>query len=165
VTQTRIPHLPQILQGPLSARPSAAQTPDWVWYFAWDDNGGAFYRPTSTGWVKATPSVLASPWQDPQLAKGWSPIPDAPLRFRRNGDQVEMGGGVMGSAGDLPSEVATLPAMYRPSAEIRVPVVDTQSLAYITLTTAGIITLHAPPSAALGDSHRIYFDSVRFALR
>jgi hypothetical protein len=159
----RTPHLPQILQGPLAARPAGAQTPDWVWYFAWDDNGGAFYRPTAEGWVKATPSVEPSPWQGTPLAKSWSLIPDAPLQFRRYSDMVEMRGGVRRSAGAFPSEIATLPSGFCPPAEVRVPVVASQTISHISVATSGVITVYEPIPPAGGPSQKIYFDGVRFS--
>src|SRR5579872_7394240 len=100
---SRVPHLPQIIQGPLAARPPAAQTPEWVWYFARDDDGGAFYRATANGWVKATPSVEPSAWHNASLAPGWSHIGDSPIQFRRSGYAVELRGGASRGAGGFPS--------------------------------------------------------------
>jgi len=161
---SRVPHLPQILQGPLAARPPAAQTPEWVWYFAWDDDGGAFYRATSNGWVKATPSVEPSAWQDASLAHGWSLAAGVPLQFRRNGTVVEMRGGAKWVAGSFPSLVATLPLGYRPAGELRVPIVAGQGLAYLSIAADGAITVHAPLTPQTDTDQSIYLDCVRFPL-
>jgi hypothetical protein len=160
---SRLPHVPQILQGPLAARPAAQRTPEWVWYFAWDDDGGAFYRPTPEGWVKATPSVGSAPWQDASLGSGWTPISGAPLQFRLSRGIVELRGGVSRSAGALPSEVTTLPVGYRPPNELRFPVVLSQGLSYVSIAPNGVIRVHdaVPPGGSVNNG--VYLDSVRFA--
>ncbi|HWL44457.1 MAG TPA: hypothetical protein VNQ73_16065 [Ilumatobacter sp.] len=160
----RSPHLPQIIQGPLAARPSAASTPDWVWYFAWDDGGGAFHRATPDGWVRATPPAAPDPWEQPVLENGWAPA-DPPIEVRRNGHAVELRGGVSRSSGPLPSVVTTLPEGLRPAGQAWFPVVVADGLASVSVDTDGTVTALAAFTGGAADPNGlITFDAVRFPL-
>ena len=160
---SRVPHLPQILQGPLSARPAAERTPEWVWYFAWDDDGGAFYRPTREGWVRATPSAEPSPWQDALPANGWTPLPGAPFQFRLNRGVVEMRGGVRRAAANGAVEIATLPPGYRPPIEARFPVAVSGGLASVRIAPDGVVALRGPATPGGDANEGVYLDAVRYA--
>lgn len=160
---SRVPHLPQILQGPLAARPSAAQTPDWVWYFAWDDDGGAFWRATPEGWVKATPSVGTAPWSPVALADGWAPVADVPCEYRCHHGSVEFRGAARLTSGSLPAVMTTLREDVRPSYVMEVPVLADGSLATARLGNDGALVVMAPGEGEAGDGVTVRLDSLRFA--
>ncbi len=160
---SRRPHLPQVLQGPLAARPAAAQTPDWVWYFAWDDDGGAFYRPTPQGWMKATPSVGPAPWRDAPLLNGWASIPESPFQFRLNQGVVEFRGAIKRAGGGvLPSQIITLPEGYRPGREVRIPVAIDLGIAHLSIATSGAAAVSDSMMAGGRVNQAVYLDAVRF---
>lgn len=159
----RAPHLPQILQGPLAARPAAERTPDWVWYFAWDDDGGAFHRPTAEGWVRATPPVEPGPWISPDLENDWAAGTPA-FEFRRCAGAVELRGAVGRASGTLPSVVTTLPEGYRPAGEARFPVVVADGLATVSIGVDGTVTASAPVTGGAADTNALLaLDGIRFS--
>lgn len=156
----RVPHLPQILQGPLAARPSATRTPDWVWYFAWDDDGGAFWRPTGDGWVKATPSVGTAPWSLLVLTNGWATVPDVPCEYRSQHGAVELRGAARLESGALPSALTSLPEGLRPSYPMEAPALADGAIATVRLEPTGAVVVAGVP----GDAVTVRLDGLRFPL-
>jgi hypothetical protein len=138
----RAPHLPQIIQGPLAARPSSAKTPEWVWYFAWDDDGGAFWRPTREGWQRATPSAGPASWHDLELASGWTPDEDARPAWRPTIGGVQLCGRVQRSGTSATAQLGVLPPTQRPKSDQAFAVVTSSGLAAVSVGRDGVLQVN-----------------------
>jgi hypothetical protein len=153
----RAPHVSQIVMGPLAARPSASTTPNWLWYYAWDD--GAFWRVTPDGWLRATPPV-AGAWSEVELGAGWSADDAARPGARSCEGRVVLRGiarGVGPAAGPV---VARLPEGLRPAAAVRLPVGTDVGLALLEVAADGSVRFVGPAGGAAA----VYLDAVGFAL-